>query len=77
MGCVKGERERGGWCQKEEELGKIQIRLQKDLVDVGTLFAQTYLKLYSIFNDIMNYTPSSGFSGSGLIPIGGIPLFPI
>ena len=70
MGCVKGEQERRGWCLKEEELVKIQIRLQKELVDTGTLFAQTYFQLYSNFNDIMNYTPSSGF-------IGGIRLFPI
>ena len=77
MGCVKGERERRGWCQKEEELVKIQIRLQKELVDTGTLFAQKYFQLYSIFNDIVNYTLSSGFSGSGLIPIGGMSLFPI
>ena len=77
MGCVKGERERRGWCPKEEELVKIQIRLQKELFDTGTLFAQKYFQLYSIFNDIVNYTLSSGFSGSGLIPIGGMSLFSI
>ena len=77
MGCVKGERERRGWCHKEEELVKIQIRLQKELVDTGTLFAQKYFQLYSIFNDIVNYTLSSGLSGSGLIPIGGMSLFSI
>ena len=44
---------------------------------MGRLFAQKYFELYSNFNDIVNYTLSSGFSGSGLIPIGDIPLFPI
>ena len=71
------EWERRGWCQKEEEPVKIQVRLQKELVDMGTLFAQKYFQLYSIFNEIVNYTLSSGFSGSGLIPIGGMSLFPI
>ena len=71
------ECERRGWCQKEEELVKIQVRLQKELVDMGTLFAQKFFQLYSNFNDIVNYTLSSGFSGSGLIPIGGMSLFPI
>ena len=42
---------------------------------MGRLFAQKYFQLYSNFNDIVNYTLSSGFSGSGLISIGGIPLF--
>ena len=76
-GCAKRERERRGWYQKEKGLGKIQIRSQKEVVDMGRLFAQKYFELYSNFNDIVNYTLSSGFSGSGLIPIGGIPLFPI
>ena len=44
---------------------------------MGRLFAQKYFQLYSNFNDIVNYTLSSGFSGFGLIPTGGIPLFPI
>ena len=44
---------------------------------MGRLFAQKYFQLYSNFNDIVNYTLSSGCSGFGLIPTGGIPLFPI
>ena len=39
---------------------------------MGRLFARKYFQLYSNFNDIVNYTLSSGSSGSGLIPI---PLF--
>ena len=41
----------------------------------GRLFAQKHFQLHSNLNDIVNYTLSSGFSDSGLIPIGGIPLF--
>ena len=63
--------------QKRKWLGKIQIWSQKEVVDMGRLFAQKYFQLYSNFNDIVNYTLSSGFSGFGLIPTGGIPLFPI
>ena len=44
---------------------------------MGRLFERKYFQLYSNFNDIVKYTLSSGFSGSGLIPIGGISLFPI
>ena len=54
---------------KRKRAWKIQIRSQKEVADMGRLFAQKYLKLYSNFNDIVNYTLSSGFSGSGLIPI--------
>ena len=39
------------------------------------LFVQQYFQLHSKFNDTVNYTLSSGFSGSGLIPIRGVPLF--
>ena len=39
------------------------------------LFVQQYYQLHSNFNGIVNYTLSSGFSGSGLIPSGSIPLF--
>ena len=62
---------------KRKRAWKIQIRSQKEVADMGRLFAQKYIQLYSNFNDIVNYTLSSGFSGSGLIPIGSIPLFPI
>ena len=54
---------------------KIQIWSQKEVVDMGRLIVQQYFQLYSNFNSIVNYTLSSGFSGFGLIPIGGIPLF--
>ena len=39
------------------------------------LFIQQYYQLHSNFKGIVNYTLSSGFSGSDLIPIGSIPLF--
>ena len=39
------------------------------------LFIQKYFQLHSNFNAKVNYNVSPGFSGSGLIPIGGIPLF--
>ena len=39
------------------------------------LFLQQYFQLHSNFNGIVTYTLNSGFSGSGLIPIGSIPLF--
>ena len=42
---------------------------------MGRLFVQKYFRLHSNFSDIVNYTLSSRFSGSGLIPIGGIPHF--
>ena len=42
---------------------------------MGRLFAQQYFYLYSNFNGRPNYALISGFSGSGLISIGGIPLF--
>ena len=69
------ELEHRGWYQKEKGLGKVQISSQKEVVDTGRLFAQKYFQLYSNFNDIVNYTLSCGFSGSGLIPTGGIPFF--
>ena len=72
----KREKKRRGWYQKERS-GKIQIRSKKEVVDMGRLFAQKYFQLYSNSNDIVKYTLSSGFSGSGLVPIRGIPLFPI
>ena len=37
------------------------------------LFVQQYFQLHLNFNGIVNYTLNSGFSGSGLIPIGIIP----
>ena len=49
---------------------KIQIRSQKEVV-------QQYFQLRSNFNLIMKYTLSCRFSGSDLIPIGGMPQFPI
>ena len=42
---------------------------------MGRLFVQQYFQLHSNFNDMVNYSLSCGFSGFGLIPIGGIPLF--
>ena len=44
---------------------------------MGRFFASKYFQLYLNFNVKVNYTLSSAFSGSGLIPIGGMPLFPI
>ena len=44
---TKTERKRRRWYQKEKGLGKIQIReSQKEVVDMGRLFAQTYFQLY-------------------------------
>ena len=54
---------------------KIQIWSQKEVVDMARLIVQQYFQLYSNFNSIVNYTLSSGFSGFGLILIGGILLF--
>ena len=62
---------------KRKRLGKIQAWSQKEVVDMGMLFAQKYFKWCSKFNDKVDFTLSSGFSGFGLIPIGGIRLFPI
>ena len=47
------------WYQKDKGLGKIQIQSQKEVVDMGRLFAHKYFPLYSNFNDIVNYTLSS------------------
>ena len=42
---------------------------------MGSLSVQQHSQLHSNFNGILNYALSSGFSGSALIPIGGISLF--
>ena len=65
MECAKRERESRGWYQKEKGHKKSTKRGSRH-----------FFQLHSNFNDILNYTLSSGFSGSGLIPIEGIPLFP-
>ena len=54
---------------KRKRLGKIQIQSQREVVDMGRLFVHKYFQLQSKFNYIVNYTLSSGFSGSGLISI--------
>ena len=41
---------------KKKRLEKIQIQSQKEVVDMGRLFAQKYFQLYSNFNDIVTYT---------------------
>ena len=74
---AKREWEHRGWYQKEKGLAKIKIQSQKEVVDMGRFFASKYFQLYLNFNVKVNYTLSSAFSGSGLIPIGGMPLFPI
>ena len=44
---------------------------------MGRFFTPKFFQLYLNFNDIVNYILSSAFSSSGLILIGGMPLFPI
>ena len=74
-----------GMCKKGTTIPRVAPKIKKSLqdsnpvtkkeVDKGRLFVQGYFQLHSNFNDIVSYTLSSGFSGSGLIPIVGIPLF--
>ena len=53
-GWAKRERGRREWYQKEKGFGKIQIRSQKEVVDMGSLFAQLYFQLHSHFNGMVN-----------------------
>ena len=63
------------YIRMQKSFSKIKRWNKMTLQDKGRLFVKQYFQLHSNFNSIVNYTRRSEFSGSSLIPIGGIPFF--